>query len=112
MGRLQHPHTVINSTPGAVLFGRDVLFDIPYIADWRIIGQRRQLLVAQNNARENLKRIDFDYTVGNKVLLKKDGILCKAEDRNTDPYIITQVHTNGTVRIQRGNVSERSNIQR
>ena len=105
-------HTVLNSTPGAAIFGRDMLFDIPYIADWTKIGQRRQLLVDQNNARENLRRIDFDYTVGNKVLLKKDGILRKAEDKNVGPYVITQVHTNGTVRIQRGNISERLNIRR
>ena len=26
-------HTVLKSTPGAAVFGRDVLFDIPYIAD-------------------------------------------------------------------------------
>ena len=83
-----------------------MLFNIPYIADWITIGQRRQLLVDQNNARENRRRIDFDYTVGNKVLLKKDGILRKAVDKNVGPYVIIQVHTNGTVRIQRGNISE------
>jgi len=27
-------HTVLKSTPGAAVFGRDMLFDIPYIADW------------------------------------------------------------------------------
>ena len=58
-----------------------MLFNIPYIADWTKIGQLRQLLVDQNNTRENLRRIGFDYTVGNKVLLKKDGILRKAEDK-------------------------------
>ena len=53
-------HTVLNSTPGAAIFGRDMLFDIPYIADWTTFGQRRQLLVDQNNSRENLRCIDFD----------------------------------------------------
>ena len=27
-------HTVLKATPGAAIFGRDILFDIPYIADW------------------------------------------------------------------------------
>ena len=27
-------HIVLKSTPGAPIFGRDVLFDIPYVADW------------------------------------------------------------------------------
>ncbi len=31
-------HTVLNSSPGAAVFGRDMLFDIPYIADWTAIG--------------------------------------------------------------------------
>ena len=35
-------HTVLKSTPGAAIFGRDMLFDIPYVADWNIIGKRRQ----------------------------------------------------------------------
>ncbi len=105
-------HTVLKSTPGAAIFGRDMLFDIPYLADWTEIGKRRQLLVNQDCEKKNSRRIDFDYAVGQKVLLKKDGILRKAEDKNDGPYIITQVHTNGTVRIQRGTISERLNIRR
>ena len=31
-------HTVLKSTPGAAIFGRDMLFDIPYVADWNVIG--------------------------------------------------------------------------
>ena len=89
-----------------------MLSDIPYIADWTKIGQRRQLLVYQHKARENLRRINFDYTVSKKLLFKKDGILHKAEDNNIGPCVITQVHTNNTVRIQRRNISEQLNIQR
>ena len=105
-------HTVLRSSPGAAVFGRDMLFDIPYLADWTEIGKRRQLLVNQDCERKNSRRIDFDYTVGQQVLLRKDGILRKAEDKNDGPYVITQVHTNGTVRIQRGTISERLNIRR
>ena len=59
MGHSSTHHTVLNSTPGAVIFGRDMLFDIPYIADWTKIGQRRKLLVEQHIARENASRIDL-----------------------------------------------------
>jgi hypothetical protein len=31
-------HTVLGSSPGAAIFGRDMLFDIPYLADWKAIG--------------------------------------------------------------------------
>jgi hypothetical protein len=27
-------HTVLKASPGAEIFGRDMLFDIPFIADW------------------------------------------------------------------------------
>eukprot|EP00804_Cyclotella_cryptica_P023410 CCRYP_000514-RA/>CCRYP_000514-RA protein AED:0.67 eAED:0.21 QI:0/0/0/1/1/1/2/0/241 len=29
-------HTVLKTSPGAAIFGRDMLFDVPYIADWGI----------------------------------------------------------------------------
>ncbi len=34
-------HTVLKASPGAAIFGRDMLFDIPFIADWKIIGEHR-----------------------------------------------------------------------
>ena len=105
-------HTVLGSSPGAAIFGRDMLFDIPYLADWKAIGQRRQVAVDRDNVRENKRRIEYDYTVGQQVLVRKDGTLRKAEKRYLGPYVITQVHTNGTVRIQRGTMSERLNIRR
>jgi len=105
-------HTVLKSTPGAAIFGRDMLFDIPYLADWNAIGRRRQNLVDHNAALENAKRVDYDYVVGQKVILRKDGILRKAELKYEGPYTIKQVHVNGTVRIQKGTISERLSIRR
>jgi hypothetical protein len=32
-------HTVLKASPGAAIFGQDMLFDIPFIADWKKIGQ-------------------------------------------------------------------------
>ena len=28
-------HMVLKASPGAAIFGRDMLFDLPYIADWK-----------------------------------------------------------------------------
>ncbi len=74
-------HTVLKASPDAAIFGQDMLFDIPFIADWQKIGEQRQQLTALNNARENEGRIDYEYKVGQKVLLRKEGILCNAESR-------------------------------
>jgi len=32
-------HTVLKASPGAAIFGRDMLFDIPLIANWHKIDQ-------------------------------------------------------------------------
>ncbi len=60
-------------------FGRDMLFNIPFVADWQKIGERRQSLTNRGNQRKNAKRIDYDYKVGDKVLVINEGILRKAE---------------------------------
>jgi hypothetical protein len=106
-------HTVLKASPGAAIFGRDLLFDIPFIADWQKIGEHRQRLTDLNNARENKGRIDYDYKVGQKVLLRKEGILCNAQSRwHKKPWLITSVHTNGIITVQCGNKIDRMNIRR
>ncbi len=84
-----------------------MLFNIPIVADWHKIGEQRQSLTNCGNQRDWAKRIDYDYKVGDKVLLINEGILCKAESAyGKEPWTITTVHTNGTIRIQRGTRTE------
>ena len=90
-----------------------MLFDIPFIADWNKVGDYRQRQTNRNTERENKTRVDWDYAVGDKVLLRKEGILRKSESKyEKDPWTVSQVHTNGTIRIQCGTKSERLNIRR
>jgi hypothetical protein len=53
-------HTVLKASPGAAIFGQDMLFDIAFIADWQKSGEHRQRLTDLNNAHENKGRIDYD----------------------------------------------------
>jgi hypothetical protein len=48
-------HTVLKASPGAAVFGQDMLFDILFVADWHKIGERRQLLTNHGNQRKNAK---------------------------------------------------------
>jgi hypothetical protein len=106
-------HTVLKASPSAAIFGQDMLFDIPFIADWKIIGVHRQRLTDLNTACESNGRIDYDYKVGQKILVQNKGILRKAQSIwQNDPWTITTVHTNGTIMVQRGNKLERLNIRR
>ena len=83
-------HMVLKASPGAAIFGRDMLSDIPFIADWNKIGDYRQRQTDRNTRRENKTRVDWDYKVGNKVLVCKDGILHKTESKyDGDPWTIT-----------------------
>jgi hypothetical protein len=56
-----------------------MLFDIPFVADWHKIGDYRQRQTDRSDIRENNKHVDYDYKVGDKVLIRKDGIFRKAE---------------------------------
>jgi len=59
------------------MFEQDMIFDIPFKADWKQIGEYRLHQTDRSNKRENSSRVDHDYKVGDKILIRKDGILCK-----------------------------------
>ncbi len=106
-------HTVLKASPGAAIFGRDMLFQILFIADWNKIGDYRQRQTDLNMAPKNSKQVDYDYKDGNKVLLTEEGLLGKAKSPySKKAWTITTIHTNRTIRIQYGSKSERLNILR
>ncbi len=72
-------HTVLKASPGAAIFGCNMLFGILFIADWRQVGEFRQHQTNRGSDRENKTHVDFDYKVGDKILIRKDSILRKAE---------------------------------
>ena len=79
------------------------MFNIPYIADWKKIGDYRQHQTDLNNKRENKKHVDYDYKVGDEIMIVKDGIIHKAESpKEKEPWTIPAVHTNGSIRVTRG----------
>jgi hypothetical protein len=51
-------HTVLKASPGAAIFGCDMLFDMLFIADWKQIGEYRKHQTDSSNKRENKKRVD------------------------------------------------------
>ena len=64
-------HTTLDATPGQLVFGRDMLLPIQIKTDWARIRQRKQDIINVNNRKENEKRIEHKYHVGEKVLLEK-----------------------------------------
>jgi hypothetical protein len=61
----------------------------------------KQTLINKNNEKENAKRIDYDYAIGDSITKIKAGTL-KMEQPREGPFNIIRVHANGTVTIQKG----------
>ena len=100
-GHLHNLPYSIRASPGAAIVGPDMLFDIPFRADWNKIGEYGQHQTDQNMEQENCSHHDWDYEIGDQALLIKYGILHKGESwYKSDPWIITSVHTNGTISVQ------------
>ena len=105
-------HTTLGSSPGALVFNRDMFLNIPLMADWQMLTKKREHLVNENLRRANLKRRLFDYKVNQKVL-KKLHQPTKIGEWFEGPYNLEQVHVNGTVTMQLcPGVTERINIRR
>ena len=105
-------HTTLQATPAQLVFGRDMILPVAITADWERIREKRQDEINRNNLRENRDRIPHEYKVGDKVLLRKEGILRKLTAPREGPYELTRVYNNGTVQLQHGAVKERVNIRR
>ena len=53
--------------PGAIVFARDMLLGIPFVADLIQLRDKYQALIDHNLRREYNRRRNFDYIVGNYV---------------------------------------------
>ena len=49
--------------PGQLVFGRDMILNTPFIADWKSIRLRKQKMINNNNQLENknLNRTHIEY---------------------------------------------------
>jgi hypothetical protein len=105
-------HTTLGSSPGNLVFNRDMFLNIPLIADWHAITLRRELLINKNLIQEKQKRRQYDY-LPQQCIIKKRWKPHKLDEQTSGPYRVLQTHVNSTVTIElRPGVSERLNIRR
>ena len=105
-------HTTLQASPAQLVFSRDMMLNIKFIADWEAIRLRKQKQVDKDTEKENSLRVDHDYAVGDKVLITDKDIDRKLNCPTKGPYEVIQIYTNGTVRVKKGVVTERINIRR
>ena len=95
-------HSTLGVSPGAMVFHRDMLHDIPISPDFQAIQEKRQARVDYNLLKANAKRIDHKYQVNDEVLQIQHGPK-KMDERATGPYTIRQVLQSGAVVLDKGN---------
>jgi hypothetical protein len=57
----------LGATPGQLVYGRDMLFDLSFEANWKNIKERKKARIEESNKRANAKRISHTYKVGDLV---------------------------------------------
>ena len=102
----------MNVTPGQLVFGRDMLLDLKFEPNYEKMWAQKQKRINYDNIRENSKRASHDYKVAEYAYVLRDGQYRKLEGDKLGPFRITEVFSNGTVRLQKGVVNERINIRR
>ena len=105
-------NSAIQTTPGGLAFGRDMILNLPLVTDLQLIQKRRQELIDKRLVAANARRVSHEYRINDevmKLIYKPD----KLDPRAEGPYRVVQVHQNGTLTIQLPNdTTERINIRR
>ena len=108
-------HTTTRATPTQLVFGRDALLNVSFIADWQYIKERKQHRILQNNKRENKTRKDYQFKVGDHVMVEDDPNRKLEGARFKGPYTVSRLFDNGTVQLTKatngGAVSQTWNIR-
>ena len=104
-------HTMLKKTPGQLVFGSDMIFNIQHVASWELIHQNKQKLIDKNNKLENAKQVEHIYKKGSLVLLRR-GTENKYKTPYKGPFSILHVNDNRTVSLKVGAAEDMYNIQR
>ena len=94
-------HTTTRATPMQLVFGRDAVTNVHFIANWQYIKDRKQTLIQKNNQRENAKRIPYEYKVNDTVMVRQDPARKHDGDAYKGPFTVAQINDNGTVLLSR-----------
>jgi len=93
-----------------------MIFHCAVQINWDRIHNECQKTLAASNAKEEKSRITKQYLPGDQVLIILDSDECRSQPKmnkpTKGPYIITRVHTNGTVEIDCGIFTETIDMRR
>ena len=78
----------LQASPGKLAFGRDMLINATYLANWHAIKQREKQATLYNKARESRRRKLHDYQSKQFEFVKKKDIKRKLNPDKEGPYEI------------------------
>jgi hypothetical protein len=90
--------TTLGSTPGALAFAQDMFLNVLLIADWQAIARTCEHHVNEIFWRANRKQRQFDYALGQQVLMKVHNPT-KLGVRTEGPYTIERIQDTGNLTI-------------
>jgi hypothetical protein len=79
-------HTTSHATPTQLVFGRDMILNIKFKADWAIINVQKQSRTEKDARNKNAKHIPHQYKIGDMVLVDVAGIRQKLDAPRHGPY--------------------------
>ena len=102
-------HTTLQASLIQIVFGRDTIVNINHVVIWEHIRQHKQLRINHSKKRENMRRNNHQYKVGDIIISK-----CKKHSKHEleliGPFPITQINDNGTVSFQKVIINDAPNI--
>ena len=90
----------IRTTPGALVYRRDMIMGVPLIANLAAIRDGQQQMIDKNLIRQNKKRIEYHFRVGDRVqqiVWNKT----KLSKRFNGPFLVLATHCNGNITTKR-----------
>jgi hypothetical protein len=67
-------HSSLSASPCQLVFGRDMVINTIYFANWKALSERQTSQIRKNNFNENKNQVAHEYLVGESVYLRKSNI--------------------------------------
>ena len=95
---------VAQYTPGQLAFNRDMVLNTPINVDWTIVRERMIAANRKATAKENKKRFNHVYRIGDIVWLINDSTRdAKYNKRKTGPFTIVRMISDSAIVIRKAN---------
>ena len=72
-------HSNIMDTPGQAVFGRDMIFNLASVVDWRVVTAAKQQQEDIDIVQENARQVMHDCAIGNRCYVEMTGIYHKLD---------------------------------